>query len=117
MIQRYQENTYLAQLVVYEGCFESSGQISLNPYASIQEQTKEILEHIDILLSSINANKTHITRVQMWLNDMRDFYQMNEVYEAWLKNCPKPARACVGATLIEGAKIEIQVFGYQKIDS
>ncbi|RDU71069.1 RidA family protein [Helicobacter aurati] len=114
MIQRYQENTYLAQIVVYDGYFESSGQVMLDANASIQQQTREVLAQIDRLLSSIDADKTHLTRVQMWLNDMNDFYAMNAVYEEWLKDVPKPVRACVGATLIEGAKIEIQVFGYRR---
>lgn len=114
MIKRYDENNRLSQLVVSGGRFESAGQVSQNHHLSTAEQTKEILAKIDYLLESINANKSNITRVQIWLNDMNDFDAMNAVYEKWLEKSPKPARACVGSTLANGYKIEIQVFGYIK---
>lgn len=112
MIQRYEQNHRLSQLVVYGKFFESSGQVSENHHLSTAEQTKEILNKIDSMLSTINASISHITRVQIWLNDMNDFDEMNEVYERWLENSPKPARACVGSKLAKGYKIEIQIFGY-----
>ena len=112
MIQRYEQNHRLSQLVVYGKFFESSGQVSENHHLSTAEQTKEILDKIDSMLSTINASISHITRVQIWLNDMNDFDEMNEVYERWLENSPKPARACVGSKLAKGYKIEIQIFGY-----
>lgn len=112
MIQRYEQNHRLSQLVVYGKFFENSGQVSENHHLSTAEQTKEILNKIDSMLSTINASISHITRVQIWLNDMNDFDEMNEVYERWLENSPKPARACVGSKLAKGYKIEIQIFGY-----
>ena len=86
--------------------------MSENHHLSTAEQTKEILNKIDSMLSTINASISHITRVQIWLNDMNDFDEMNEVYERWLENSQKPARACVGSKLAKGYKIEIQIFGY-----
>lgn len=114
MIKRYEEDNRMAQLVVSGNFFESAGQVSLNHNLSTAEQTKEILGKIDKLLASINADKSAITRVQIWLNDVNDFDAMNAVYDEWLKDSPKPVRACVGSTLIMGCKLEIQVFGYLK---
>lgn len=112
MIQRYKENHRLSQLVVYDKFFESSGQVSENHHLSTGEQTREILGKINSMLESINANKSNIVRVQIWLKNMNDFDEMNAVYEKWLENSPKPARACVGSSLAKGYKIEIQIFGY-----
>ena len=112
MIKRYQEDNRMAQLVVSGNFFESAGQVSLNHQLNIKEQTKEILANIDKLLSTANASKKDITRVQIWLNDINDFDEMNAVYDEWLKDSPKPVRACVGSTLAKGCKLEIQVFGY-----
>lgn len=114
MIKRYDENKRLSQLVTSRGRFESAGQVSENHHLSTAEQTKEVLAKVDSLLGLINATKSNITRVQIWLNDMNDFDEMNAVYEQWLEKSPKPARACVGSTLANGYKIEIQVFGCMK---
>lgn len=114
MIKRYNQNNRLSQLVISKGYFESAGQVSENHHLNTAGQTKEILAKIDSLLDLINANKSNITRVQIWLNDMNDFDEMNAVYEKWLEKSPKPARACVGSTLANGYKVEIQVFGYIK---
>lgn len=42
---------------------------------------------------------------------MKDFDAMNEIYDAWIKNYPKPVRVCVGSALAEGYLVEIQAFG------
>ncbi|EOZ7212796.1 Rid family hydrolase, partial [Campylobacter jejuni] len=47
----------------------------------------------------------------IWLANMQDFDAMNETYDAWIKNYPKPVRACVGSALAEGYLVEIQAFG------
>ena len=114
VIKRYKEDNRMAQLVVSGNFFESAGQVSLNSKLDIKEQTREVLDKIDQLLALINTDKSSLTRVQIWLNDLKDFDAMNEVYDEWLKDAPKPVRACVGSTLVRGCKLEIQVFGYLK---
>ena len=111
-MRRLLEDKRMSQIVSYNGFFETAGQVSKKD--TIRAQTKEALDKIDDLLQRVGADKTHITRIQIWLNDMNDFESMNEVYEEWLKDYPKPVRACVGATLVSGYKIEIQAFGYTR---
>ena len=111
MIQRFEEDHRMAQIVVAGGFFETAGQVSLAD--GIQNQTRQALLQIDTLLAKINADKSNITRMQIWLADMKgDFALMNEIYDAWIKDSPKPARVCVGADFLDGYKIEIQAFGY-----
>ena len=113
MIKRFDEDHRMAQLVTAGDFFETAGQVSLAN--GICNQTRECLAQIDALLAKINADKTNITRIQIWLADMSaDFAAMNEVYDAWIKDFPKPARVCVGAGFLDGYKIEIQAFGYLK---
>ena len=103
----------MSQIVVSGDFFETAGQVSLAD--GIKAQTKEALAQIDELLRLINADKSQLTRIQIWLSDMKaDFAAMNEIYDEWIKDVPKPVRVCVGAGFLDGYKIEIQAFGYLK---
>ncbi|PAF44015.1 RidA family protein [Helicobacter sp. 11S02596-1] len=113
MIKRYDQNHLMSQVVCYEGRFETAGQIAKNPQADIRIQTAEALEAIDVLLEKIGADKSHLTRIQMWMADISGFEEMNAVYEKWLEGHQKPVRACVQSGLIAGGYlIEIQGFGF-----
>ncbi|MCU9952032.1 RidA family protein [Burkholderia sp. BKH01] len=113
MIKRIQQNARMSQAVEYNGCFETAGQVANNPSAGIAEQTQQILESIDSLLSAVGGTKNDLTRVQIWLSNIQYFDEMNVVYERWLEGFEKPVRACVESRLA-GAEylIEVQAFGY-----
>lgn len=114
MITRYEENHLMSQIVCYQKYFETAGQIAQDAQANIQVQTKQALDSIDSLLEKINANKSNLVRIQIWMTDISQFDLMNEVYEKWLEGYPKPVRACVQSGLIAGGYlIEIQAFGAQ----
>lgn len=81
------------------------------PSGDIKKQTKEALAELDALFEKIGANKGDLIQIQIWLANMQDFDAMNEIYDAWIKNYPKPVRACVGSALAEGYLVEIQAFG------
>lgn len=83
----------------------------LNLAGDIKKQTKEALAELDALFEKIGANKGDLIQIQIWLANMQDFDAMNEIYDAWIKNYPKPVRACVGSALAEGYLVEIQAFG------
>ncbi|EAH9466220.1 RidA family protein [Campylobacter jejuni] len=90
-------------LRLQDKCFEPSG--------DIKKQTKEALAELDALFEKIGASKGDLIQIQIWLANMQDFDATNEIYDAWIKNYPKPVRACVGSALAEGYLVEIQAFG------
>lgn len=111
-MKRFLEDERMSQVVLHDnGFFETAGQVCEDTKQDIKTQTKQSLDNIDEVLKSIGATKANISRIQIWLNDMSDFEAMNEVYDEWVKDIPKPVRACVGATLVEGYLVEIQAFG------
>lgn len=81
------------------------------PSGDIKKQTKEALAELDALFEKIGASKGDLIQIQILLANMQDFDAMNEIYDAWIKNYPKPVRACVGSALAEGYLVEIQAFG------
>ena len=112
MITRKYENNLMSQVIRFGSFVETAGQVSDDLSANIQEQTKNILEKIEILLSEVGANKNNLTRIQIWMSDISQFDAMNSIYEKWLENNNKPVRACVESKLASTYLIEIQAFAY-----
>lgn len=111
MIERINVGSRASQLIVVDGRIETSGIVALVPQHGIAEQTRCVLAQLEQWLAQVGAGKTNLTRMQIWLADMSEFAQMNEVYDAWVGDQP-PVRACVGAPLATAQyRIEIQAFG------
>ncbi len=49
------------------------------PGASIAEQTRDILARIDEFLAEAGSDKSRLLSATIWITDMRDFAEMNEV--------------------------------------
>lgn len=102
MIKRFDECDRMSQIIVFDKYFKTAGQVAFEPSGDIKKQTKEALAELDALFEKIGANKGDLIQIQIWLANMQDFDAMNEIYDAWIKNYPKPVRACVGSALAEG---------------
>ncbi|EAL9347589.1 RidA family protein [Campylobacter jejuni] len=111
MIKRFDECDRMSQIIVFDKYFKTAGQVAFESSGDIKKQTKEALAELDALFEKIGANKGDLIQIQIWLANMQDFDAMNEIYDAWIKNYPKPVRACVGSALAEGYLVEIQAFG------
>src|SRR5260221_2761527 len=91
-----------------------SGQIAIDPKtkqlsanASIEDQTRLLLENLKALLAADGLTMDSIVSATVFLTDLTDFAKMNEVYATYFKNAP-PARATVEvARLPRSAKVEI----------
>jgi enamine deaminase RidA (YjgF/YER057c/UK114 family) len=67
--------------------------------ASVEQQTKDCLDKIEALLAEAGSDKTRILQTVIWLADMKDFAEMNAVWDAWVPEGQAPARACGEAKL------------------
>jgi len=90
-----------------------SGQIALLPEGgfldeNLEAQALQVFKNIDALLLEAGVAKTNIAKATVFLEDLGNFTEFNELYSAWL-NGHKPARSCVQATLPKGAKVEVEV--------
>jgi len=92
-----------------------SGQIPLDPKTGelvkgdIQQQTQQVLENINGVLESQKLGMEDVVKVTIFLKDIGNFNQVNEVYTLYFPSSP-PARSTVEvAKLPRDADIEIEV--------
>ena len=72
---------------------------------STGEQTKVVIENLAAVLAEAGASLADVVRCGVFLSDMADFAEMNEVYGQMFPP-PLPARTTVGAVL-HGFNVEI----------
>jgi enamine deaminase RidA (YjgF/YER057c/UK114 family) len=98
----------MSQVVEYNGIVYLSGQIPNDWSLPIQKQTQEVLDNIDTQLAVAGSNKSRLLSATIWLDDIREFDLMNEVWEAWVDPENPPARAtCEARLAAPGVRVEI----------
>ena len=91
-----------------------SGQIPLDPATgkliedlSIAAQTRRVLQNVQSILIAAGLSAGHVVKVTVYLEDMKTFQEMNDVYAEFFPDRP-PARAAVEvAALPLGVGIEV----------
>lgn len=96
-----------------------SGQVPINPATSelvkddIKAASQQSLNNCKAIIEEAGATLEDVIKVEIFLQNMSDFGQVNEVYAAFFGD-HKPARACVEvAALPLGATVEIQMIAYK----
>lgn len=91
-----------------------SGQIPLDPRSGelvsgdIGLQTERVMENLKAVLAAAGLDFSHVVRCGIFMVDLADFGQVNQVYGRYFAGAP-PARATVQvAALPRGARIEIE---------
>jgi enamine deaminase RidA (YjgF/YER057c/UK114 family) len=97
-IVRLEKGPRMSQSVSYNGTVWLAGQVG-TPGASVTQQTQDILAKIDKLLAASGSDKSRLLQAVIWLADMKDFAEMNAVWDAWVDPSNPPARACGEAKL------------------
>lgn len=92
-IERRHTNQRMSQIVSHGDTVYLAGQVG-NPGESVADQTTEVLRKIDALLAEAGSSREHILQAVIWLDNMKDFEQMNAVWDAWVPEGHAPARAC-----------------------
>ena len=93
------ERRRMSKIVIHHDTVYLCGQVAEDASAGIQEQTRTMLGRVDKLLEQAGSNREHLLSATVYLRDMKDFAQMNEVWDAWVVEGHSPARACVEARL------------------
>ena len=103
-----------SQAVIAGGFVFASGQIPIDPQTSefvtggVAEQTEQVLRNLTAVLKAAGSSLDRVVKTTVYLADMKDFAQMNEVYGRYFEIAP-PARATVeAARLPRDARVEIE---------
>ena len=93
----------------------ASGQIPIDPASGrivdggIREQTERALNNLKAVLEAAGSSLDRVVKTTVFLADLGDFGEMNEVYGRFFKEAP-PARSTVEVSrLPRDARVEIDV--------
>jgi reactive intermediate/imine deaminase len=89
-----------------------SGQVALGDdgeviAGGVVAQTHHCIKNISAILEKAGCTLQDIVKVNVWLEDARDFQAFNRVYASYFQDA-LPARACVQSPLMVDAKVEIE---------
>lgn len=76
-----------------------SGQVPSDFSAPLKDQVETTLAKVDNLLYEAGTDKSKLLSAQIWLKNMSDFAEMNEIWINWIDPKHKPVRACVEAPM------------------
>jgi len=104
-----------SQAIEVNGLLFASGQIPINPEngeiveGKIKEQTRQVLNNVTEILKAAGADISNVIKTTVFLDNMDDFAQMNEVYAEFFTQ-PYPARSAVAVEkLPKGVLVEIEI--------
>ncbi|MDO6728202.1 RidA family protein [Cognatishimia sp. 1_MG-2023] len=113
-ITRKEVGPRMSQIVTHGDTIYLSGQVGADG-ESVTNQTKATLAEIDRLLAEAGSDKEHILQAIIWMADMKDFDEMNAVWDAWVPEGKTPARACGEAKLaLPVLSVEITIIAAKK---
>ncbi len=88
-----------------------TGELEVN---DIKEATKNSMNNIKAILAEAGLTMSDIVKTQIFLADLNDFVNMNEVYGSFFEG-EYPARSCYQvAGLPKGATIEIEAIAIRR---
>ena len=115
MKTRQETKQRMSRIVKHNGTIYLCGQVCADASQGIKEQTATMLDKVEKLLEQAGSDKEHMLSATIYIKDMKDFAEMNEVWDNWVPAGHAPARACVEASMArEALLVEISVIAAEK---
>jgi len=109
-----------SQAITMDSFVFTAGQVALDPKSgelvgrTTAEQTEQVFANLKAVLTAAGTTLGNVMKTTVYLADMADFAQMNEVYAKHFGS-HKPARSTVQAAgLPKGARVEIDVIAVKQ---
>lgn len=96
-IRRIDIGPRMSDIVIHNDTVYLAGQVGSGK--TVAEQTKDILATVEKLLAKAGSDKSRILQAIIWLDDMKNFAEMNSVWDSWVDKANPPARATGEAKL------------------
>lgn len=104
------------QAVLVNDTLYLSGQIGLNPHSmelvegGVKKEAEQVMENLKSVLEAAEMNFDQVVKSSIFLSDMADFGQVNEVYGSYFNNETAPARETIAVkTLPKNVRVEISM--------
>lgn len=111
------------QAIVNNGILYTSGQIAIDinsgklVAASIEDETKLVMQHLSEILKSANSDFSEVIKVSIFIKNMNDFAKINAIYAMYFDEENAPARETIEvARLPKDANIEISLIANAKLE-
>ncbi|KOF19437.1 endoribonuclease L-PSP [Ensifer adhaerens] len=105
-----------ARAVEADGWLHVSGQVAMEKGEIIEggiiPQTHKAIANLLAILEEAGYGTEHVVRCGVWLDDPRDFWTFNKIYQEYFGVHP-PARACVQSAMMVDCKVEIDCVAYK----
>jgi enamine deaminase RidA (YjgF/YER057c/UK114 family) len=108
-IQRFDTGPRMSQVVVHGDTVYLAGIVaSKTAGESVTRQTQEVLSIIDGHLAKAGSDKSKLLSTTIYITDMKNFAEMNAVWDGWVSPGNTPARATVEVNLA-GPKYGVEI--------
>ncbi len=104
------------QAILNGNTLYTSGQIAINPETGelvlddIKTEAEQVMQNLKAILDEVGMTFEHVIKTTIFLNDMNNFAQVNEVYGKYFDEDTAPARETVAvAALPKFVNVEISV--------
>ncbi len=104
------------QAVLTGNTLYTSGQIALDPETmelvldDIKTETKQVMENMKAVLEAAKMTFENVIKTSIFISDMNEFSQINEVYGSYFNEATAPARETVEvANLPKFVNVEISM--------
>ncbi len=109
---------YNQGIIAPNGMIFTAGQIAFDPSTGqlvegdVKVQTRRVLENVKAILEAGGSSLANVVKTTVFIKDMNEFTQMNEVYAEFFKENP-PARSTVEvARLPRDVRVEIEAIAF-----
>ena len=103
------------QAVIANGFLFTAGQIAIDPATgnlieeSFKARVHQVFKNLSAILERANTNFANVVKFTVFLTDMDNYAEVNEVFNEWLDEANAPARSLVAVRgLPAGTDVEIE---------
>lgn len=104
------------QAILVKDTLYASGQIALDPKTNelivgdIAAETKQVMENLSAVLEAAEMNFSHVVKCSIFIADMNNFSDINDVYGRYFEDKIAPARETVEVSVLpKHVNIEISL--------
>ena len=109
-----------SQAVMAANTLYISGQIPMDPATGelisggIQQETRQVMKNLQAVLEAAGLDFKDVIKASIFVKDMGQFSQINEVYSSYIDSSQAPARETVEvANLPKYVNVEISMIAYK----
>ena len=97
-----------------------SGQIAIDPKTgsliidNIKNETSQIMQNICAVLAAAGMNTQNIVKCSIFIRNMNDYDEINEIYTQYFKSEPPAREAIQVSALPKNVNVEISIIAVKK---